>query len=203
MKSSIKSLLSGAALLAAALATAPAQAVQYTGATFSSAAASNSVVSYGADAAQSFDVNFGVLTATTLNFITMGDEVASTMSFNALVNNFTGYNFDGLTVKLTGGAVFVTPHGTVTPTFGVVGGTGVTADLVSSWFSTGDGYAVNFGNPLAQDGQADWAIDFSAVTSGSTFGITVTAVPEPETYAMLLAGLGMMAGIARRRRNRR
>lgn len=29
---------------------------------------------------------------------------------------------------------------------------------------------------------------------------TVTAVPEPETYAMLLAGLGLVGGIARRRR---
>ena len=29
--------------------------------------------------------------------------------------------------------------------------------------------------------------------------LTVTAVPEPETYAMLLAGLGLMGGIARRR----
>ena len=32
--------------------------------------------------------------------------------------------------------------------------------------------------------------------------ITVTAVPEPETYAMLLAGLGLMGGIARRRNNK-
>lgn len=30
--------------------------------------------------------------------------------------------------------------------------------------------------------------------------VTVTAVPEPETYAMLLAGLGLMGGIARRRK---
>jgi hypothetical protein len=29
----------------------------------------------------------------------------------------------------------------------------------------------------------------------------IAAVPEPETYAMLLAGLGLMAGIARRRKN--
>jgi len=28
----------------------------------------------------------------------------------------------------------------------------------------------------------------------------VTAVPEPETYAMLLAGLGLMGTIARRRK---
>ena len=31
--------------------------------------------------------------------------------------------------------------------------------------------------------------------------ISVTAVPEPETYAMLLAGLGLMGAVARRRRH--
>jgi hypothetical protein len=30
----------------------------------------------------------------------------------------------------------------------------------------------------------------------------VTAVPEPETYAMLLAGLGLMGTIARRRKSK-
>jgi hypothetical protein len=30
---------------------------------------------------------------------------------------------------------------------------------------------------------------------------TVTAVPEPESYAMLLAGLGLLGVAARRRRN--
>jgi len=33
------------------------------------------------------------------------------------------------------------------------------------------------------------------------FGLSVSAVPEPQTYAMLLAGLGMVGIIARRRRN--
>ena len=32
--------------------------------------------------------------------------------------------------------------------------------------------------------------------------ISVTAVPEPETYAMMLAGLGALGFLARRRRNR-
>ena len=35
---------------------------------------------------------------------------------------------------------------------------------------------------------------------GSIDNISVTAVPEPETYAMLLAGLGLMGSIARRRK---
>ncbi|MDR1854328.1 MAG: FxDxF family PEP-CTERM protein [Azoarcus sp.] len=32
--------------------------------------------------------------------------------------------------------------------------------------------------------------------------ITAVPVPEPETYAMLLAGLGIVGMVARRRRNR-
>lgn len=39
----------------------------------------------------------------------------------------------------------------------------------------------------------------SGDNSGSILA-QVTAVPEPETYAMLLAGLGLMGGIARRRK---
>jgi hypothetical protein len=31
-------------------------------------------------------------------------------------------------------------------------------------------------------------------------GDVMTAVPEPETYAMLLAGMGLLATIARRRK---
>ncbi len=33
-----------------------------------------------------------------------------------------------------------------------------------------------------------------------TVNFNVTAVPEPETYAMLLAGLGLVGAIARRRK---
>ena len=36
----------------------------------------------------------------------------------------------------------------------------------------------------------------------ASFAVAVTAVPEPETYAMLLAGLGLVGAIARRRETR-
>jgi opacity protein-like surface antigen len=35
---------------------------------------------------------------------------------------------------------------------------------------------------------------------GSLDNVSVTAVPEPETYALMLAGLGLMGAVARRRR---
>lgn len=201
MKTRFKHFLAGlATAVAATFVSAPTHAVSYVGASFASASASNSVVSYGADAAQSFDVNFGVLTNVTLEFVTLRDELAPTMSLNALVNNFTGFNIEGLLVKLTGGAVFQAPNGTVTPTFGTIGSTSVAPTLVSSYLSSGEGFAINFGNPLAQGGQSDWTVNFSAVEAGSTFGITVTAVPEPGTYAMLLAGLALMGTVVRRRK---
>jgi hypothetical protein len=55
--------------------------------------------------------------------------------------------------------------------------------------------------PLAA---GSYYLDVKGVATGSFGGtysaaINVTAVPEPESYAMLLAGLGLMGAIARRR----
>jgi len=44
--------------------------------------------------------------------------------------------------------------------------------------------------------QGDWVVVDNITTDNIT-----TAVPEPETYAMMLAGLGLMGFIARRRNN--
>ena len=51
----------------------------------------------------------------------------------------------------------------------------------------------------------EYHIDFTGTVTGAHGGaylaaLHVTAVPEPETYAMLLAGLGVMGAIARRRK---
>lgn len=55
----------------------------------------------------------------------------------------------------------------------------------------------------AQGPTGPWPRDYSAIEVGMMrdLGYTVTAVPEPETYAMLLAGLALISSIARRRRN--
>ena len=201
MQKTQKFSLSAIALGVLLAAAAPAHALEYTGASFRDASAGNAVVSYGSGLSQSFDIDFGTLSSVTLSFVTFRNEGASTMDFSALINNLTGLNFEGFTVKLTGGATFLSPYGTVTPGFGTIAGTTNSATQSSTSFSSGESYALEFGNPLSMPGQSDWTISFAGVQAGSTFGINVTAVPEPETYAMLLAGLGLVGSLVRRRRS--
>ena len=63
-----------------------------------------------------------------------------------------------------------------------------------TFFSTINTLSPNFALQLNGIAQAD------AQYSGN---ISVTAIPEPETYALVLAGLGVMTFVARRRRPQR
>ncbi|SCX90754.1 PEP-CTERM protein-sorting domain-containing protein [Nitrosospira sp. Nl5] len=55
---------------------------------------------------------------------------------------------------------------------------------------------------LAASEAGPYARDYDAVEVGmlADLGYTVAAIPEPETYAMLLAGLGMIGWVVRRRK---
>lgn len=76
--------------------------------------------------------------------------------------------------------------------------------IVGSGTATGLGGGFRYLNsglvdPLTlNEGWSDYSVPHMAYTA--TFG-TATAVPEPGTYIMLLAGMGMMGVVARRRKN--
>ena len=111
-------------------------------------------------------------------------------------SQFLGAN--GINLALTAGTdyiAYLTVAGVTSPVSGVT--------IAGSDTATGLGGGFRYLNSALVDPLTlnfDWS-DYSAqhLAYTATFG-TATAVPEPETYAMLLAGLGMMGVVARRRR---
>lgn len=102
------------------------------------------------------------------------------LSGNAVAINFGSYNILGLTVTLQDS------------TFAVIGSDANPSDgFTFSGLAAGN-YALN-------------VLGFATGTGGGFYAggfITETApIPEPETYAMLLAGLGMIAFMVKRRRS--
>jgi len=76
---------------------------------------------------------------------------------------------------------------------------GVTSSTLQTWSATA-ATQVHAGSFV------DFAIDANGIDAGDSTrftaqGLVVTAVPEPESLAMMLAGLGLLSAVARRRKN--
>jgi hypothetical protein len=69
--------------------------------------------------------------------------------------------------------------------------------------NSNDSLQLSYDSPIAGPAY----IQITGITDGGNGGIysgaIAAAIPEPETYAMLLAGLGLMGAVVRRRSNRK
>lgn len=141
-------------------------------------------------------------------------------SFNAgsIDDLFTGIKFDSAqiydasltsTIKIAQGAsvsfsVFelLNSSGVTVATASSVGG-----DIgTTSYSSHGKTYTTSFADFSGLDGSGNYTLHVVGLannigTYGGTLSANAAPVPEPETYGMMLAGLGLMGFVARRRKN--
>ena len=119
------------------------------------------------------------------------------VGLNAIIADYSGMGIPGLRISLIdaafgllGTAKAVSSAGEVLSTNPVLG-----AGVVAVDFSLTEGGVVNevyLGDPFSE-GLQDWRVSFDGLQSGDHFTLNVTVVPEPAAWALMLAGLGLLA----------
>lgn len=165
----------------------------------STGSAANTVTDYSAPGAVSFDLDLEHLNPTTLRFVIEADDLLGPLSLNAIVRNLSGAALNGFYFNLSG--ISFLSAGSVTPTFGKLGGVSHGPDVASIAFATPEWAEFHFGNPLALANRADWLLDTRGLAAGDTFAISAE-VPEPSTFALMLPALCMASVMAARRRRK-
>lgn len=127
------------------------------------------------------------------NFTNMAAGATLIVNFSGSSANFTGgyQAFDGYNVLFN-----------FADATSLTIGTGFTASVLAPNASVTGGSGVINGNVVVSDWNSAVQINanhYFAATDVEGLTLVATAVPEAQTYAMLLAGLGMLGFIARRR----
>ena len=192
-----KTLCALACALAVTLTLSPAgHAAVLTG---SSVHGGNAVSDYSTPGAVSFDLDLARFAPTRLDFRLEADDLLGPLSLNAIVRNLGGTALTAFAFRLDG--IRFDQAGSVTPTFGTLGGTDYGSDYASIDFRTPEWAEFHFGNPLGVAGATDWLLSTAGLRAGDTFSITAE-VPEPSTAALMLSALCMSGLLAMRRRPR-
>ncbi|MBM3341773.1 MAG: hypothetical protein FJY56_06640 [Betaproteobacteria bacterium] len=172
---------------------APAHAVILSSVT---AAPGDIVTDFSAPGALSFDLDLANSNSpTTLTYeIETGD--GAQLSLNAIVRNLLGGGIGFVELSLTNAAFSLL--GSAERAFGpapTVSG-GASAGVIS--FAPPEFFEFFVGDPTATGSGTDWLINIAGLNPGDRFSLRV-AVAEPATPALLLAGLALAIGLARRR----
>jgi len=143
---------------------------------------------------------FNTLGASVTFLLEQGDVDAGSVLFSSIISALpAGAVLDQVTLSLDAGTSFFVVGGATTLDGGApsvsVFGNGVLLSLAPA------SSEIYLGNSLGL-GATNWTIQLGSLGVGGKFTLTVTPVPEPETYALMLAGLGLVGTIVRRRRAR-
>jgi hypothetical protein len=171
----------------------PASAITLVGSTTQGATV---VTSFSGPSLVSFDIDFANLAPAVLSFrVDAGD--TAPIALDAMLRNFTGGGLSGYGFTLSGGSF--ASIGSVTRQFGGTASVNASGPAANITFSSLEFLDVEIGDALGTTpGANDWTL--GGLAAGNVFQLTVTPVPEPGTYALLLAGLATLGFIAQRRR---
>ncbi len=141
-------------------------------------------------------------TGLSVTYVLGSDDLSAPLSFNAVVRNLTQAPL-GIEVLRLGisGASFGAP-GSVSRAFGgattlTLAGTEATLRLQPAEF-----FEIELGDAFGTTpGASNWTLSVAGLNAGDRITITA-AVPEPETWAMLAAGLALLGAATRQARRR-
>lgn len=154
---------------------------------------------YSPDGELSLDLNLANQRPATLVFTVEATDPAE-LKFDAVLANLSGFNWSLVTLTLDKGVSFGSV-GTVQTTFApgsVLSRAGGIAQITLA--QPGEGYGLEIGDVFGNAGTADWTLQLNGLRVGQQFSLTVSAVPEPESVALMLAGLGVIGAVRARRR---
>lgn len=124
-------------------------------------------------------------------------DVGQWLAFNAVVGAAPGNVLPGLQLSLQGASFGLV--GSITPAFGQLASISGDDLRQTLQFNPAETYAVDLGAPFGQAGTQDWLLSPTGLQAGDRLALTISAVPEPTTTAMLGLGLAALLVAARRR----
>lgn len=125
-------------------------------------------------------------------------DVGQWLAFNAVVGAGAGSALPGLQLSLQGASFGLV--GSVTPAFGQLVSISGDDGRQTLQFNPAEPYAVDLGAPFGQAGTQDWLLAPAGLQAGDRLALTISAVPEPATTAMLALGLTALIVAVRPRR---